>query len=82
MGVSRFLTAGRDGGSASRDSRDFSQETGSGASALGGGTRVALVPARISATTCLQLKPTGQLHRPSSNCGGSPSASMKNAVVE
>ena len=36
---------------------------------------------RTSATTCLQLNPTGQLHSPSSNSAGRPSASEKNAAA-
>src|SRR5271155_5292020 len=36
---------------------------------------------RTSATTCLQLNATGQLHSPSSNSAGCRGVSEKNAVV-
>ena len=65
----------------STESSDFSHAAGCGAGCLAdpgvSGTRAD----RTSATTCLQLNSTGQLHSPSSNSACSLSVSEKNAAV-
>ena len=65
----------------STESSDFSHAAGRGAGCLAGpggsGTRTD----RTSATTCLQLNSTGQLHSPSSNSAGCRWVSEKNADV-
>ena len=70
----------------SSESSDWSQAAGRGAAGIDAGAGPgSIVPDAsadmTSATTCLQLYATGQLHSPSLNRAGCPSARVRNADV-
>ena len=65
----------------SSESRDWSQAAALGVAEAGASIVPDPTAVMTSATTCLQLNETGQLHSPMPNLAGCPGGRVKNAAV-